>query len=359
LSTSYEANIRFQNLNYRLVNTEKLESAILAALAGGVIDIAAPDAISCSKTAPTAVIFHTDEDSALMITARSTDIAMYAMQYYCHGDITGSRGCPEEYTAKVVTISEEDAEEQVNASSDDTMAMSNSTVMGAIVVVAVLVMLVAILAWKSRTSTIEAAQATRELRKMNSITPMGFNNSGFVNTSAHSGMGPMDSSMMDFNNSYNQFVAQGSRSVGIPTPARVNAWSPDQKLSQSLGPQGPMASPPVYKEALRRGPGMPVPKIDSALLIHGASRRPSMTTAQILQGVSNGASDTSGFLNASQLSNHMMNAPQLASHTNEVGSPASTNTDTIAPAGRRTMFVEHPPMPPPINVPVGDFSFAV
>jgi len=349
MDSAYEVTIRFQELNYHLVDADKLEAAILAALAGGVIDVAKPDAISFSKTAAKAVIFHSDEIAALSIKNSASAIGTYSLQYYCHGDVSGSRGCPEEYTA---IISDSGADTGVETTSfeannvgasDDKFTMT-SALWGIVAVVIALVFLVAILAVKYRSSSTEAEVATQVLRKMNSVGPLGFNASGFHpgNGSFH---GSANGSMMDFNNSYNAFVA-GSQSM--MTPAR-SAWSPDQsRHAMSMG----APTPPVYHQTMaRRGPGMPAPKIDSALHINGVDRRPSMVTASMLSTQTGTKSNP--LLNVSGV------GFQYARETTDIG--GSSETDLINPPTRRqTQFVEHPPMPPPVNVPENtNFSFAV
>jgi len=349
MDSAYEVTIRFQELNYHLVDADKLEAAILAALAGGVIDVAKPDAISFSKTAAKAVIFHSDEIAALSIKNSASAIGTYSLQYYCHGDVSGSRGCPEEYTA---IISDSGADTGVETTSfeannvgasDDKFTMT-SALWGIVAVVIALVFLVAILAVKYRSSSTEAEVATQVLRKMNSVGPLGFNASGFHpgNGSFH---GSANGSMMDFNNSYNAFVA-GSQSM--MTPAR-SAWSPDQsRHAMSMG----APTPPVYHQTMaRRGPGMPAPKIDSALHINGVDRRPSMVTASMLSTQTGTKSNP--LLNVSGV------GFQYARETTDIG--GSSETDLINPPTRRqTQYVEHPPMPPPVNVPENtNFSFAV
>merc|ERR1712127_328298 len=101
----------------------------------------------------------------------------------------------------------------------------------------------------------------------------------------------------------------------------------------------------------RRGPGMPAPKIDSALHINGVDRRPSMVTASMLSTQTGTKSNP--LLNVSGV------GFQYARETTDIG--GSSETDLINPPTRRqTQFVEHPPMPPPVNVPENtNFSFAV
>jgi hypothetical protein len=244
------------------------------------------------------------------------------------------------------TVGTELAVNNAEADNNDQFMMSGAF-WGVIAVVIALVFLVAVLAVRYRSSSAEVEAATNVLRKINSVGMMSMNNSGmmgypmngsFHNGSMHSMNGMrMDSSMIDYANTMNAFA--GSQSMGMPTPHR-NAWSPDQQRAASMG----APTPPVYRQSMRRGPGMPAPKIDSALLINGADRRPSMVTGSML----NNQTD----LNRSGL------GYQYAKETGDVG---STNTDEFTGSNiRKTMFVEHPPLPVPLNMPESQsFSFAV
>ena len=359
MESAFEVTIRFQELNYHLVDADALEDAILAALAGGVVDIAKPDAISFSKTAAKAVVFHSDEDAAITIKNSASAIGTYALQYYCHGDVTGSRGCPSEYTTIISNggagAGIEDNVSTIETSSDENFTMS-AALWGVVAVVVALVFLVGVLAIKYRSSSTEAEVATQVLRKMNSVTPMGFGNGSFhggfpQQGSFHGGPSSLNGSMADFNNSYHEFM--GSQS--LMTPNRV-AWSPEQNVHSRTMTQSISApTPPVYRSNMRKvskGPGMPAPKIDSALNINGVNRRPSMVTASMLQQQTGTKSNP--LLNVSGV------GYQYARETTEIG--GSSETDLLADINQRrqTRFVEHPPMPPPINVPENNnFSFAV
>jgi len=326
----------------------------LAALAGGVIDIVKPDAISFSKTAAKAVVFHSDEDAALSIKDSASAIGTYALQYYCHGDVTGSRGCPSEYTTIISdggdNTSVEDMSTIIATSSDEDFTMT-AALWGVVAVVVALVFLVAILAIKYRSSSTDAEVATQVLRKMNSITPMGFGNGSFhggfpQQGSFHGGPSSLNGSMADFNNSYHAFM--GSQSM--MTPHRV-AWSPEQNIHSKTMSMG-APTPPVYKPTARKGPGMPAPKIDSALNINGVDRRPSMVTATMLN--SQTGTKSNPLLNVSGI------GYQYARETAEIGGSSETDLLSSIPNRRNTRFVEHPPMPPPVNVPENNnFSFAV